>query len=432
MTFLAPLATPGRAWPSADHARPDFRALRAAQSELAPWPYRDLDIAKLSATGWRPTPFHDLVLKVHQRCNLACSYCYVYTHADQSWRDRPAQMSEEIWRATAENLGRHVRAHDVGEVRVVLHGGEPLLFGADRLVEVAQYIRSCLPAGCASEIGLQTNGVLLTNSVLATLHRQDIKVGVSIDGPPAVHDRNRVRPNGSGSFTAVRAGLELLRSPEHRALYAGLLCTISLDVDPIECFDQLGEFEPPMIDFLLPHANWQQPPVRPEQTQAAYGTWLVAAFDRWYDGSHDIRVRLFEDIIRLLLGGWSRSEQVGLSPNAVLVVETDGSIEQVDALKSAYAGACGLGLNVRHDELDAALADPGIIARQIGREAMSDQCGACPVMRVCGGGHYAHRYGRQTGFLNRSVYCADMRHLIEHVNGRILVDVGRMTGMGAS
>ena len=29
------------------------------------------------------------LLKVHSRCNLACDYCYVYQHADQSWRTRP-------------------------------------------------------------------------------------------------------------------------------------------------------------------------------------------------------------------------------------------------------------------------------------------------------------------------------------------------------
>ena len=38
-------------------------------------------------------PFRQIVLKVHGQCNLACDYCYVYEHGDQSWRDRPRAMS---------------------------------------------------------------------------------------------------------------------------------------------------------------------------------------------------------------------------------------------------------------------------------------------------------------------------------------------------
>ncbi|MFD0522883.1 hypothetical protein [Paractinoplanes durhamensis] len=49
-------------------------------------------------------------------------------------------------------------------------------------------------------------------------------------------------------------------------------------------------------------------------------------------------MRLFESVIDLTLGGASRSEQVGLSPAALVVVESDGAIEQVDALKTAYPG----------------------------------------------------------------------------------------------
>ena len=108
---------------------------------------------------------------------------------------------------------------------------------------------------------------------------------------------------------------------------------------------------------------------------------------------------------------------------AVIVVESDGAIEQMDALKSAYPGACATGLDVRYDDFDAALEDPGVVARQIGPAALSDQCRACPVYRVCGGGHYAHRYRPDSGFRNPSAYCADLRRLIDHVGSRVAADV---------
>ena len=121
---------------------------------------------------------------------------------------------------------------------------------------------------------------------------------------------------------------------------------------------------PPSIDVLLPHTNWANPPRRPPgRGSTPYADWLIAVFDRWYGAPRqETRIRLFEEVMQLLLGGSSRSEQVGLSPVAVAVVESDGAIEQVDSLKSGYSGACATSLNVRSDTFDAALDHPGAAA----------------------------------------------------------------------
>jgi uncharacterized protein len=404
-----------------------IETVRAAQRRAAHWPYEQLDIAALRRRGWLPTPIRDVVLKVHQRCNLACDYCYVYTHADQSWRDRPAVMPDDVWRAAISGLRRHVRRHQIPAVRLILHGGEPLLFGADNLGRIAVEARTSLSPDCTVDVGLQTNGVLLSGSVLDQLRPHHIKIGISVDGVAADHDRHRVTATGRGSFVAVRRALELLRKPENRQCYAGILCTIAPDTDPIATYEQLLAFEPPTIDFLLPHANWQVPPWKPTNSSTPYADWLSAVFDRWYTSADSPSVRLFDDIVTLLLGGHSSSEQVGLSPSAVIVVESDGFVEQVDALKSAYDGACAMGLDVRRDELDLVLEDPGIVARQIGRAALADQCLACPVHPVCGAGHYAHRYRSDVGFRNPSVYCEDLRKLIDHIRLRVAADVQRLT-----
>ena len=384
-------------------------AVRATHRGAAPWPYRVLDVAALRAGGWRPSPVREVVFKVHQRCDLACAYCYVYERADQTWRDRPATMPAEIRRAAVDRLARHVRAHGLGAVRVVLHGGEPLLYGAERLAELATELRAAVPARV--EIAIQTNGVRLDSATITTLRDHRIRAGVSLDGTAAVHDRFRRTRGGAGSFAAVARALDLLSRPENRPVYAGLLCTVSPEADPIETFDQLVAFDPPAIDFLLPHANWAHPP---GHTGTAYADWLIAVFDRWNGGP--VRIRLFEDVMRLLLGRTAHGEQVGPGPAAVLVVETDGAIEQVDALKTAYHGAAATGLHVLRDDFDAALADPGVVARQIGLLALADECLACPVVGVCGGGHYAHRYRPGDGFRNPSVYCRDLATLIRHID----------------
>ncbi len=403
-------------------ARSSVATVRAAQRRSAAWPYADLSLA-----GLRPRPVHEVILKVHQRCNLACDYCYVYEQADQSWRNRPPVMPADVRRATVESLARHVRRHAMTGLRVVLHGGEPLLLGADRLGELADDLRAALPATCTVEIGLQTNGVLLDADMIDTLRRHGITVGVSVDGAPGDHDRHRLLPGGRGTSAAVGRALDLLRRPENRAAYAGILCTVSPDTDPVATFAHLRAFEPPMIDFLLPHANWARPPWRPPATTSPtpYGDWLVAAFDTWYGAADPPRVRLFDDVLGLLLGGHGRTEQLGLSPAALAVVETDGAIELVDSLKSAYPGACATGLDIRRDELDDLLSDPGYVARQLGLSALPEECLRCPVRRVCGGGHYVHRYRDGRGFRNPSVYCADLRRLIDHVRGRVVADLSK-------
>src|SRR4051812_33429490 len=81
-------------------------------------------------------PLSQYVLKVHSRCDLACDHCYVYEHADQSWRRRPRVMSAATVSAAADRIAEHAAEHRLPHVRVILHGGEPLLLGAGGLDRV--------------------------------------------------------------------------------------------------------------------------------------------------------------------------------------------------------------------------------------------------------------------------------------------------------
>jgi uncharacterized protein len=366
----------------------------------------------------------DVVLKVHQRCNLACDYCYVYTMADQSWRDRPLVMERTTWRATAERMVEHAAAHRLRTMRLILHGGEPLLAGPVRLGQLIADFRAAFDGDCRLDIQMQTNGVLLDETMLDLFLEQRVRVGVSLDGAESDNDRRRRRPDGRGSHAAVDKALRLLTSPKYADIFAGLLCVVDPSTDPIACYEALLSYSPPATDLLLPHANWSSPPDRHGETPHA--DWLITIFDRWYGAPRrETGIRLFEDVMALLLGGPSRSEQVGLSPVAVVVVETDGAIEQVDSLKSSYPGACATGLTVFDDPFDSALDHPGVVARQIGVEALCGACRACPLHQICGGGHYAHRYRSGDGYRNPSVYCADMLKLIGHVRKRVVTDLGR-------
>jgi uncharacterized protein len=398
------------------------------------WPM-DLDVEGLLEEGWRPTPFRQFILKIHSRCNLACDYCYMYEMADQGWRFQPRYMASETIDRIARRIADHARAHGLAEIDLILHGGEPLLAGTDAIRHAVTAIRSAAGAGVTVNAHVQTNGVLLDPEFLRLFDELDIRVGVSLDGDERGHDLHRRHADGRGSHAEVRAGLRRLTAPAYRHLFGGLLSTVDLRNDPVATYEALLDFAPPAVDFLLPHGNWDEPPpgLVPSDPATPYGDWLVAVFDRWYGVPvRETRVRLFGEIIRLLLGGSSRTESVGLSPVAMAVVETDGSIEQVDTLKSAYEGAAATGLHVTRDAFDAVLLLPSTAARQIGGRALSEHCGSCEVRRICGGGLYAHRYRSGSGFANPSVYCDDLIRLIAHIRTVVARDLGdRLHGRGA-
>ncbi len=389
-------------------------------SRLA-WP-ASLDVPALRGEGWRPYPFREFIVKVHSRCDLSCDYCYVYEMADQSWRDQPRAMSGQTADTTARRIGEHARTHELPEITLIVHGGEPLLAGRELISRLVTSTRRSAGPGITVHAAVQTNGVGLSEAYLDLFDELDVRVGVSVDGYADAHDRHRRYPSGRGSYQAVAAALERLRRFPH--LYGGLLCTVDLRNDPIRTYRALADLGPPKIDFLLPHGTWLNPP--PGRTAAPastpYADWLTEIFDCWYP-KPQTRIRLFEEIMHLLLGGTGGSEIVGIAPAQMVVIETDGSIEQEDSLKAAYAGAAATTLHVDRDPLDAAFELPGIAARQIGVRALAAQCRACPVRSVCGGGLYSHRYDEDTGFLNPSVYCPDLFALIRHIRGRMLEDL---------
>src|SRR5512139_3433842 len=342
------------------------------------WP-ESLDVRALLERGWRPTPFSEFVLKVHSRCNLACDYCYMYEMADQSWRDQPRRMSRPVVEAVAARIAEHARDNLLRQVDVTLHGGEPLLAGVDHLRYIAGIIRSAAAPDVQVDFHLQTNGVLLDSFFLDLFDDLGITVGVSLDGDEQGHDLHRRRADGRGSHAQVRAGLEALTAERYRHLFGGLLATIDLRNDPVATYEALLEFEPQGVDFLLPHGNWETPPPgRLPDESTPYGDWLIAIFDRWYGAPVlETEIRLFMEIIKLLIGRSSSSEAVGLAPVGMVVVETNGQIEQVDTLKSAFAGAAGTTLHVSRDPFDTALLLPSIAARQIGEKALSKECLDC-------------------------------------------------------
>jgi uncharacterized protein len=366
-----------------------------------------------------PVSISQYVLKVASRCDLACNHCYVYEHADQSWRSKPTFITQAIVRQAARRIGEHAEARELPTVHVVLHGGEPLLLRHDRLRGILGTLRSAIDPVTRLDLRIHTNGVLLDERLCALFAEYAVQVGVSLDGDRAANDLHRLFAGGRSSYRQVRQALSLLRQPEYRHLYAGILCTVDLRNDPIAVYEALRAEAPPRVDLLLPHATWAQPPYRPADENAPYAAWLGRIHARWLADGRPLPIRFFDSLRDAWAGRPSSSEAAGLDPVDMLVIETDGSWEQADSLKTAFDGAPETGLDIFSHSVDEAAASAGVVSRQGGLAALCRTCRECPIVQACGGGLYAHRYSVENDFDNPSVYCDDLKKFVPEVIARV-------------
>lgn len=377
-------------------------------------------------------PVTSFLVKVASRCNLACDYCYMYEHADQSWRQQPHVMSVETIDRLVRRIDSYVSATGIANITVVLHGGEPLLAGKKVVEYLVHSLRTGVSGHCKVEISVQTNATLLTPSWLDLFARWDVTVSVSLDGTKAANDRHRLTATGASSYDSVARGIEHLNShPQWAELFTGILAVVDLENDPNETYESLAGFVD-SFDFLLPDGSYERLPPRLITPgiidgEALYGKWLARVFDRWYAAEDGIKIRLFENIMDLCLGGVSRTEGIGLGVFSILTIETNGEIQDVDVLKVSYSNAPKLGNGYSvydHDFLDV-LASPSVVERirLTGESGLCSTCKECSLMQICGGGHLPHRYRQKNGFDNPSIYCGDLAYLIQHIQRRITLDL---------
>lgn len=363
-------------------------------------------------TAARSVTISQYVLKVHSRCDLACDHCYVYEHADQSWRAKPSAIALSTVDRTAQRIAEHAACHRLPGVQVILHGGEPLLLGRARMREVLATLVERISPVTRLDIRIQTNGVRLDERWCELFGEYQVKVGVSLDGDRTSNDRHRRYADGRSSYEHARHALAILRRAEFRHLYAGILCTIDIANDPIAVYRALVAEDPPRADLLLPHATWDTPPARPPGMPHPYADWLLSIYRCWIRDGRPIPIRLFDSVLSAASGGPSHTEALGLNPASMLVIDTDGGWEQADSLKTAFDSAPQTGMGVQSHTVDNAASHPGVVASRRTLAALCATCRICPVVRICGGGMYAHRYRSGVGFANPSVYCADLFDLI--------------------
>jgi uncharacterized protein len=178
----------------------------------------------------QPTPF----------CNIDCRYCYL-----------PQRNSRAVVApATLLNLFTQVFASGWLKdcLSVVWHAGEPMVLPIAFYRDAFRMIDRAKPAELAVTHSFQTNGTLIDDAWCDFFEEAHVNVGVSIDGPKRLHDRNRLTRSGRGTFDRTIAGIRLLRRHKVPFHVISVLSAASMAV-PREMFDFYIEEEIERVCF---------------------------------------------------------------------------------------------------------------------------------------------------------------------------------------
>jgi uncharacterized protein len=352
--------------------------------------------------------FHAMIKPSGAECNIDCDYCF-YLHKTELLDHQPhARMSD----ATLE---QHIRQYIEGQTgdHVVFswQGGEPTLMGLaffERVVELqAKYAKP----GQKIENDLQTNGIALDDEWVAFLKRHHFMVGLSVDGPAAMHNTYRKTRNGKDTFDFVLAAAKKLVAAE---VPFAALCVVNRTnaKHPKEVYrflaDEIGTWRIQFTPAVEPRVFKQAAPGKLDRSDAPkqdssrarpghplsvvtdwsvdpddYGSFLSAVWDEWLATDFGrIHVNLFETAVAQAAGmpaqTCTQSEFCGKG----VVVEHDGDVFSCDHF--VYPEYKIGNVNESH------LGDLAFSAVQekFGmdkRNTLPKQCGDCDYLKLCWG-----------------------------------------------
>lgn len=151
------------------------------------------------------SPFSLLVKPAGALCNLACDYCFYLDKAALYPDAKPVMPPDVLERMIASYL-----AMPFDSFSIVFQGGEPLLAGLDFFKSAAGAVRRHKRNGASVNLAVQTNATLVTDEAARFFAGEGWLAGVSVDGPPCVHDAHRRFASGGGSYSAVMRGISRL------------------------------------------------------------------------------------------------------------------------------------------------------------------------------------------------------------------------------
>jgi len=262
--------------------------------------------AEVPTPPWRGpgARFHLLAKPTGPICNLDCAYCFFLSKEALYPGDRFRMVDGllEIY------LSQLLESHPDGEVTVAWQGGEPTLMGVSffrRAIDLAEGLRR---PGQRVQHTMQTNGTLLNDEWCRLLAEHRFLVGISIDGPPEIHDHFRVDKRGAATSAKVLRGLGLLQ--EH-GVDVNVLCTVHAANQhrPLDVYrylrDDIGVGYTQFIPIVERDndTGYQEGDAVTDRSvdPSAWGRFLTEVFDEWL--RHDVGT-VFVPLFDSALASW--------------------------------------------------------------------------------------------------------------------------------
>ncbi|WP_171132520.1 radical SAM protein [Ruegeria sp. HKCCA5014] len=361
----------------------------------------------------------ELVVKVANSCNLNCTYCYMYNLGNDDYKTRPVVMTNTVFQKLVERIREFIDDNPEEKVKLVFHGGEPLLLGARRLGEMVTSLRA--EFGRKISLAVQTNGTICNDEIIKVFSAGDVAFGVSLDGDKRTHDTTRVDKHGKGSWEKIEKNLE--HFARHRDVnglrFHSVIVVANPSIDIYEMFSLCDRYNLSGLSILMPDTTIDYRHDHYTFSDAELSDWLIDAMSHWMENYRKIRIPLFNAIFSKLFGGGSQSESIGCSRVPAVIIESSGEITPHDVLRIS-APAPEKKLFVTENPLSDIWTNDVYKIANSGEENLSDECTRCPVKSICGGGFLAHRFSDDNGFDNPSVWCSVLQSLIGYATGRVI------------
>jgi uncharacterized protein len=267
-------------------------------------------------------------------------------------------------------------------------GGEPTLMGVEFFRKVVDLQSRCGRSGSIVSNGLQTNATMITDELAQLLAEYRFLLGVSLDGPEALHNTYRQNRRGIGSYKRVVRGIELLK--KHRVEFnilvavnaanvglAGQIYSFLRDLDigfhqyiPIVEFDEQGR----RLPFSLDGLQW--------------GRFLKELFEVWYPDAGRVSIRLFDTILSYLVDGSRIVCTMGKDCRQYLLVEYNGDVYPCDFFADPELKLGNLLQTDWNSMLESSTYE--VFGRQ--KSQWNELCESCSFLQLCMGDCLKHRF----------------------------------------
>lgn len=352
-------------------------------------------------------PISQMLVKVATRCNIDCSYCYWFR--DAAVYDKPKLMNAEVLQQLLWRIEEHVARYSLIDFPIILHGGEPMLWGVENFHRIAAACEAISSrTGCDIPIAVTTNGVLIDDEWLDCFESRQIAVAISLDGPEHIHDIHRRTFQGSGTHAAAERAARMLVKRDIGVM-ALAVCNPAFPAKQyVDFFAKCGIAN---YDIMIPDATVDEHP-------PSIASFYQGLFDSWMEANRTrpmVNIRIITDMISALLGNDSPTEGVGHKPIELCTVMTDGSVEAHDVLRIAGDGFTRTKFNIFEHAIDDVRGEPRWKAARDASIHLCQKCRQCKFTNACGGGYLPHRFSKKNGYDNPSVYCDDLYAMFENM-----------------